>query len=59
MRTLFGIGKPRRAQDGLAAAFSRLFAAMAAWLGTLRRTWRRSGNFPSSPAPNHPLPLAA
>jgi len=59
MRSLFGLGKPRWAQDGLAADLLRLFAAFMAWLGLFWRPWRRSGRFRRSPVPNLPLPLAA
>jgi len=41
MRKLFGIGKPRRAQDGLAAAIFALISAFRIVLGGL---WRRLAN---------------
>jgi transposase len=59
MRTLFGIGKPRRAQDGLAAAFLRLLAAAETCAEAFSRAWHRIRNIPDTPAANHPLPLAA
>jgi len=59
MRSLFGIGKPRRAQDGLAADFLRSLAAFMAWLGSFWRPSRRCGRFRGSPSPNLPLSLAA
>ena len=59
MRKLFGIGKPRAAQDGLAAALSRLFAALLAWRETFGRAWRRPMRFSSASTPNHLHPLAA
>jgi transposase len=42
MRQLFGIGKPRRAQDGLAAA---ILASLAWVLAVLRSFWSRLGCF--------------
>jgi transposase len=47
MRQVFGIGKPRRAQDGLAAA---ILASLAWILAGLRSFWRRLGRFWSFPA---------
>jgi len=48
MRTLFGLGKPRRGQDGLAADLLRLFGgflhslrAVTGCLGSLWRPWRQ------------------
>jgi len=40
MRSVFGVGKPRRMQDGLAAAVLALFAGILAVLRTLRRLMR-------------------
>ena len=59
MRSLFGIGKPRRAQDGLAAGVFDLIAGFMAWLGRFWRPWSRSGRLLAAPAPNLPLPVAA
>jgi len=59
MRSLFGIGKPRRAQDGLAADLLRSFAAVTVWLGAFWRPWCCPGRLRHSPSPNLPLPLAA
>jgi transposase len=61
MRSLFGIGKPRRAQDGLAAGLVGLVALVAgliALLGSLRRRWVRSQALRPAPAPIR-LPAAA
>jgi transposase len=51
MRQMFGIGKPRRAQDGLGAA---ILASLAWILAGLRSVWRRLGRFwsPSDIAPH-------
>lgn len=42
MRSMFGIGKPRRLQDGLAAAILRLFGSIRVVMGPL---WRGLGHF--------------
>jgi transposase len=39
MRSLFGFGKPRRAQDGLADALLRFLGAVTSWLGAFWRSW--------------------
>jgi transposase len=39
MRSLFGIGKPRRAQDGLAAALLHFLDAVTSWLGSFWHSW--------------------
>jgi transposase len=44
MRTLFGLGTPRSAQDGLAAAILRHFAAIRDHFGSLWRSWTHSGS---------------
>jgi transposase len=59
MRTLFGLGKPRRVQDGLAVGLLRLLAAVMAWLGALWRSWRRSGRLRAASSPNIALRSAA
>jgi len=59
MRSLFGIGKPRRVQDGLAAGLLRLFASVTAWFGSLWRPWRRSGCLRDAWSSNLALPSAA
>ncbi len=58
MRTLFGLGKPRRMQDGLAAGLLRLFATVMAWLGSFWRSWRGSGCLRAASVPNIALPSA-
>ena len=45
MRSLFGIGKPRRMQDGLAAGVLDLLAG----LGRLWQPWGRSGRLRAAP----------
>jgi len=59
MRALVGIGKPRRAQDGLGAGVLDLFAGILALPGTLWRSWVRSKRFRIAPAPLPHLPAAA
>lgn len=59
MRSLFGVGKPRRVQDGLAADLLRFFAAVMGWFGSFWRPWRHSGRLRHSASPNLPVPLAA
>ena len=59
MRPLFGLGKPRRVQDGLAVDLLHLFAAVTAWFGSFWRPWCRPGCLRHSPLPNLPLPSAA
>jgi len=59
MRAAFGIGKPRRAQDGLAAAFFGVLDSVLPALGTL---WARLGRLrpaPAAPAPQNAVCLAA
>ena len=59
MRSLFGLGKPRRAQDGLAAGLSGVFAVVAAWFGWLWRPWRHSGCLRDASSSNFRLQSAA
>lgn len=42
MRSMFGIGKPRRLQDGLAAAISGIFDSILDLVKALRALWSRS-----------------
>jgi len=46
MRSLVGIGKPRRAQDGLAAG---LFGLLAGVLGCLGSFWRNLADYETVP----------
>jgi len=48
MRSLFGLGKPRRVQDGLAAAFLCLLCVVMARFRAFWRTWSRFGRFRDS-----------
>jgi len=59
MRSLFGLGKPRRAQDGLAAGVLGLLAPIMVCLGSFWRRWGRLGRLPTAPAPVIPLPALA
>jgi len=59
MRALVGIGKPRRVQDGLAAAFLALLPTLGAFLWSLWRHWGRSRALRTAPASNMRLPAAA
>ncbi len=59
MRAICGIGKPRRMQDGLAAAILCLFHTL--WRA-FKRLWSRLGRFrrlPTAPDPRPALPAAA
>ncbi|HUU93324.1 MAG TPA: transposase, partial [Phycisphaerae bacterium] len=59
MRSLVGIGKPRRAQDGLAAGVFDLIAGIMVWLGSFWPRWGRSERFRTDQAPLARLPAAA
>ena len=59
MRSLFGLGKPRRVQDGLAVGVLRLLAAIMGWLGSFWRSWRRFGCLRSASSANLELRSAA
>jgi len=59
MRSLVGIGKPRQAQDGLAAGVFDLIAGIMAWLGSFWRRWGRPGHLRTAPAPFTRLRAAA
>lgn len=59
MRSLFGIGKPRRVQDGLAAGVFDLLAGIRARLAPLWRRWGRSGRLRAAPVPFPSLRAAA
>jgi transposase len=59
MRSLFGIGKPRRVQDGLAADIFGLLVGFMAWAGSLWRPFGRSRHLGAAPAPLDRLPTAA
>jgi transposase len=59
MRSLFGLGKPRRVQDGLGVGVLRLFAAVWAWVGSFRRSSSRFRRLESASPPTITLPSAA
>jgi transposase len=62
MRSMFGIGKPRRLQDGLAAAISDIFDSILGLLKTIRPPWKPLERFRQIFAPPEPqvgLPVAA
>jgi transposase len=62
MRRQFGIGKPRRLQDGLAAEVLGLSAGILSLLGSfwqLAWPWNRSNRPGSAPQPGTRLPTAA
>jgi transposase len=62
MRSLFGIGKPRRAQDGLGSDLAGVLALLGKWLEVLSASWRVQGIFRRWFAPSEPtlaLPAAA
>jgi transposase len=60
MRQLLGIGKPRRVQDELAAAFSALFGLLFGLRGLLRAIWDHRDRFWSVPTiPAGQLPARA
>ena len=53
MRAIFGIGKPRRAQDGLPAGILGIFEGLVRVLAAIRRLWvllKRISTFPAAPA---------
>ena len=59
MRKVFGIGKPRRVQDGLGGALSGLWDLIRGVLGVLWRRWDRFGKFPVTVEPRIALCVAA
>jgi len=62
MRQLIGIGKPRRVQDGLAAAllaFFNLLFGLPEALGAIRDRWSRLGSVPNLPALRFPARAVA
>jgi len=53
MRAIFGIGKPRRAQDGLPAGILSILEGLVRVLAAIGRHWaflRRTWTFPAAPA---------
>ena len=62
MRSVFGIGKPRRLQDGLGAAVLDVFDSILAVLkaiGSLRKPLERFKQILTPPEPQVGLPIAA
>jgi transposase len=59
MRALVGIGKPRRAQDGLAAGVFGLLTEVLTLLEAFWRPWGRSEHFRAEESPLTLLPVAA
>ena len=62
MRKLFGLGKPRQAQDGLSAAILGVFGRLVSVLGPmgrLRGLFRRIWAFPAAPGAQTALSAAA
>ena len=59
MRSIFGIGKPRRVQDGLAGCVFDLLASIRAWLTPFWRRWGCPGRLQAAPVPFPRLRAAA
>ncbi|MCX7427191.1 MAG: transposase [Planctomycetia bacterium] len=62
MRSMFGIGKPRRLQDGLAAAILDIFDSILGLLKTIRPPWKPLERFRrilTAREPQVALPVAA
>jgi transposase len=62
MRSVFGVGKPRRLQDGLAAALLGILNSILGLLDTtctFRKPLKRFRRLPTTQCPNIGLPIAA